>query len=113
MDKQLHHLSLPLQWLAIALITLVLGLALATPGPGLDISSEESFGTTLQLQKKIAGDDTQTLDNGDSLGELLAAIVDKLSTPSSISVPANTTFPLAASPRYFLGSVAPRAPPGA
>ena len=113
MDKQLHHLSRPLQWLAIALITLALSLALATPGPGLDITSDESFSTTLQLQKKISDDDTQALDNGDSLGELLAAIIDRLSTPASTSISASSTFPLTSSPRYFLGSVTPRAPPRA
>jgi hypothetical protein len=113
-DKHLQSMPQPLQWLAIALITLGLGLALAMPGPGIERSYEESLASALALQKKFADDEPDALDSEDTLGELLAAILDRgqgwHTSSATTAVPASHH---AVAPLVSKGNATPRAPPRA
>lgn len=111
MQNPFQSMPLQLKWLAIALITLSMGLALSTLGPGVDLSKDESLSTTLVLQKKVSDDDGKTLDTADPLEELLAAIIERLAVRHSNPVPVHFSTELAFSAQFFPGSASPRAPP--
>jgi hypothetical protein len=95
-------------WLVITLLVVTLGVALATPNPGPDLTADDSFGTTLVLQKKISDDNAYFLDADTSFDAVLASTVHGFGTQhSSIS----TTFHLAATYLAVVISATPRAPP--
>jgi len=95
-------------WLVVALLVVTLGAALATQTPGPELSADDSFGTTLVLQKKISDDDGITTDADTSFEAVLASTVHVYATlRNSIS----TTRHLAAAYLAVVISASPRAPP--
>ncbi|MGA0805868.1 MAG: hypothetical protein ACO3PV_05040 [Pseudohongiellaceae bacterium] len=114
MEHKPQVMPRPLHWLVIALLTLTLSVALATPGPGIDFSKDESLSTTLVLQKKISNDDPNAVDAPDAFEELLAAITQRLTSREATANPLFVPpLHLAVTPQVILSSAAPRAPPRA
>lgn len=97
-----------INWLVIALLVVTLGVALATQNPGQDLSADDSFGTTLVLQKKISDDIGKTLDVDTSFDAVLASTVHVHAT---LQTSFSTALHLTAAFLAVVISAAPRAPP--
>lgn len=107
-EKHSNFLQQLSNWLVTALLVVTLGVALATPNAGPELSADDSFGTTLVLQKKISDDDSYVLDADTSFDAVLASTVHLYATlHTSIS----TTLHLAATYLAVVISATPRAPP--
>jgi len=112
-ERSRHSLPQPVLWLIAALLVLSLGIAPNTQFPALESSADDSFGTSLLLQKKISDNDRALdaaahADIDSSFDALLASTVHVFaSNGSSLS----TTRYLAASYLAACISASPRAPP--
>lgn len=95
-------------WLVVALLFVTLGVALATQNPGPELSADDSFGTTLVLQKKISDDSGKVLDSDTSFDAVLARTVHVYAT---LQTSVSTAHHLAATYLAVVISAAPRAPP--
>lgn len=110
MESSRHTVPQLIRYLIAAVIFVSLSLALTAQIPSVEPSADESFGTTIVLQKKIH-DDAQKSFDGESSFDALQAAVETIAAGPEASF--STSHYLAAS--YLAAFINPpsRAPPHA
>ena len=88
MDQSSSSVLLRIKWLLIAVVVASLSLALTQPATP-ELSNDESFGSVLNLQKKISDDASDDSFDADPAFDALLAGAEQVAArrPSSFSTP--------------------------